>query len=340
MEYQFNIPTAKLKEMCKRSSYAIATDKSNQRLRSYHIRMALGELEVTCTDGFRLCYQTFMIPSTEEQEPWSVAVEKDVLEAALKACHWPEVRFIATPVSAGGLWKVSICNALNLGECIQVEGNQLFKADMTTVISKRNPSRAEATVTARRLEEILKEEEGRAPITYKGMDNDDIIFFYIAQGTVGLNKGMLIDLEGSEGSVIQKKFISEAIKSMDKKGTVQARVVETPRQKGSMLILEDKDGGHVIMPTSFKEKKKIKDLKSEFYFRNCYFRVPGFAATFYYSKGVSYIVDGARPPQLEGYKLFSRDDSYDFKEDLDIFIETKEEGKKRVSRQRNLMRKQ
>lgn len=301
--------------------------------------MSSGELEVTCTDGFRLCYQTFMIPGTEEQEPWSVAVHKDALEAALKACSWPEVKVIASPVFAAMLWKVSICNALNLEEYVQVEGNQGFKADMTTFIARGKPSKAEATATARRLSEVLKQEEEKPPVTYKGMDNDDIMFFYIVQGTVGVKKGMLINLEGSEGSIIQKKFISEAIKSMDKEGTVLARVVQAPHQKGCMLILEDKDGGHVMMPVSFKEKKKIKDLKSEFYFQNCHFRVSGFAATFRYSKGVSYIVDGAPPPQLEEHKLPSGNGSYDFKEDIEIFIETKEEEKKRVSRQRDSMRK-
>jgi hypothetical protein len=339
MEYEFSIPTNKLKEMCKRSSYALATDKSNQRLRSYHIRMALGELEVTCTDGFRLCYQTFMIPGTEEQGHWSVAIDKDVFESALKACHWPEVKLTATFALAGEQGNIKICNASNLEECIQLENSHGFKADMTTFIARGKPSRAEATVTVRRLAEILKEEESKPPVTYKGMDNDDIMFFYIINSTVGINKGMLIDLEGSEGSIIQKKFISEAIKSMDKGGTAQARVVETPRQKGNMLVLEDKDGGHVMMPITFKEKKKIKDLKGEFCFGGCYFRVSGFAATFQYIKGVSYIVDGARPPELDDYRLLSRDDSYDFKEDIEIFMETKEEGRKRVSRQRDLMRK-
>jgi hypothetical protein len=303
-----------------------------------------GELEVMASDGFRMAYQTVDYPELLNNKPWSISIPSFEMDEVMKTVAWDNVLITISDdmlglyiSDAAGKQQESIYSG-DYRYAPVIDGSSSFKHTTSDTVARGKTRSARVSTSLKRLSADVKKQLSIGPSTYKGIDNDNLLFIKIEDGeSVEIIKPYLSNdmaLPWRGWLSVNKKFISDIVKNITYTDSI---VIESAKLKVKddialdMLIIQDGSGGHAVMPIKPVQTQVLRDLR----IGDC-FRIPGQAATFWIGENGIKITDGTagestlslckNPNLLYGY--------YDFSPELQVFYERLGEMKARQKRAR------
>lgn len=330
MKKKIIIDTLEFKAMCKRAGYVIASKGLRENLMAYHFKVSdTNEFELSGTDGIRISYQLKQFDSLPGAH-WVRSVLKERLDLAMSRINSKEIEISFDSLS--GILGIKELGGQGGGALMDTLDSNFWKFDTTHIVARGRKILASSTISLKSFNNQVKAQLAKPPLTFKGMDDDDIFFVYVgAESGVTLSKGQELLIPDAKVSSVNRKFISDMVKNLDQASEISVKIALTREDRANMLIVEDKHGGHAMMPA---EPKKMNFLDKVLV--NDYFRIPGCAATFQKKQLYCVIVEGEYPESLERYHHSHPSGSpvYTLPESTQVFVETRDEKKIREQRQR------
>lgn len=329
MNKKIKISISEFKNMCKRAGYVIPKKDARDNLMAYHFRVSdLNEFELTGTDGWRIVYQTKQFDSLAGSH-WVCSVLKERLDTVMSYIRSEEIE-IEYNAMVSLMTIKELDGEKNIATFPTLESN-FWKHDTSHIVARGRKVLTSGKIMSKKFRELVKAELARPPLTYKDLDNDNIMFVYAGPDAgVAMRKGSGMAVYGAELATIDRKFISDLAKNVDPSGELTFKIIQLKENMPMMLIVEDRYGGHGIMPVAPKMRHFLGDIRM-----GEYFRIPGYAATFCRRQGYEVLYDGDHPEALSEYRHKTAGSPvYSFREHTEVFLESFEEMKLRERRRR------
>jgi len=308
-----------------RMSYAIEHtifSSVHQTLAAFHFHYRNQTLEIMGTNGHRFAWQRLRVQGDGAFD--FAVLRRDLERMMMNAKKWKTCD-VSLSESGDKAFFINPVNILQSDFCpaMPTWPRDAQDRSLLDVLVLRETVRAQTTFDVSWLHQAIADEKLKTPLTYPGMDNNDLAFVSINASGMHISLGTPPSDPHDVCISLQVKLLSAAIRFLDPSTLCMARISSSA--KGDLLlILEDRSGGHCIVSCKPIKTSPLGSLREGWSFR-----VPGSPATFYFrSSSVAWLEHGTPSDKLLSY-LVPAAGYFCFPYRLEVFLETVNQEKVR-----------